>query len=368
MKIAYFIDNLRGDGTQRVLTELVQGLAKRGHEQAVVCLNNSYDEVLLHQLRSIPVDVRVMGKTAFASGYGLVSTRFWLVREKFDAVVTMLFAADVIGRLLARWSSVPRIVSSLRARNVHYSRVQRWLARATMNVAHAVVINSPQTREFAIGAEGAQINRVFFIPNGVHVDKYAEPVDQELLRHEFGLPKDTRVLGTIGRLTEQKGIDVLLYALSHLHTQEVSLIIVGRGEQETKLRALAARLNLESCVHFVGYRLDVPKLLGAFDLYIHPARFEGMPNAVLEAMAAARPVIASSVDGIRELIVDGMHGWLVGPDDPVALAKAIEAALRNPQEAERRGAAAQQRVIDRFSVNAMVSAWEKLLIEGQSQR
>ena len=187
MKIAYFVDNLRGDGTQSALTHLVQGLASRGHTQKVLCLNDSYDEEVVNELRSAPAEVRMVGKTALAMGFGLMSTKAWLGREKFDAVVTMLFAADVIGRLLARWSGVPRIISSLRARNVHYSRLQRCLVRVTMDAADAVVINSPHSREFAIDAEGVQPDRIVFIPNGVQVTKYAKPVCQESLRDKLGL-------------------------------------------------------------------------------------------------------------------------------------------------------------------------------------
>jgi glycosyltransferase involved in cell wall biosynthesis len=363
MKVAYFIDNLRGDGTQRVLMQLIQGLAKRGHEQSVICLNDSYDQALLDELRSTPVNVRVVGKQALVCGYGLLSTWSWLWHEKFDAVVTMLFAADTIGRLLARWSGVPRVVSSLRSRNIHYSRIQRWLVRATVGVADAVIINSPHTREFAVKFEGVRPESIVYIPNGMQVGDYWESIDFESLRNELGVPRNGLLLGTVGRLTEQKGIDILLHALSHLNSYEAHLVVVGAGEMETKLRALTARLGLESRVHFIGYRADVPRLLGVFDLYVHPARFEGMPNALLEAMATARPIVATQVDGNRELIEDGVHGWLVPPENPDALATAVAAALRDRDEARRRGIAARQRVADHFSLDAMITAWEKVLTE-----
>jgi glycosyltransferase involved in cell wall biosynthesis len=362
MKIVYFIDNLRGDGTQRVLSQLTHRLADRGHKQTVVCLNDSWDESLVSNLRKAPVEVRIVGKAALASGYGLLSTLFWLRRERFDIAVTLLFVADVVGRVLARLAGVDRIISSLRARNVNYSSLQRWLVRTTMASVDVVVINSSYLREFAIVEEGARPDRILVIPNGVCIEDYSTPIDQSLLRANMGLQGNTLLVGSVGRLTRQKGFDVLLEAFSLLSREDLNLLIFGIGEEEAKLRALAGKIGLQERVHFAGYRRDLPSLLGALDLYVHPARFEGMPNALLEAMAVARPIIASSADGNRELIEDGIHGWLVPPEDPVMLAKTIQKALRDPDEARRRGAAARQRVITQFSLETMVVAWEKLLM------
>jgi glycosyltransferase involved in cell wall biosynthesis len=366
MKIAYFIDNLRGDGTQHALTQLVQGLAKRGHSQKVLCLNDSYDVVIVNELRSTTVEDRIVGKTALASGYGLMSVTTWLERERFDAVVTMLFAADVIGRLLARWNGVPRIISSLRARNVHYSWLQRWLVRATINLADTIIINTAHARDFAVREEGVSPDRIRVIPNGVSVEIFSNPISQTLLREKLSLPKTGWLLGTVGRLTKQKGIDILLHALSLTSNRDFNLVIFGTGGDEARLRALAVKLGLESYVHFAGYRRDLPTLLGALDLYVHPARFEGMPNAMLEAMAAACPIIATAVDGNRELIDDGKHGWLISSESPKELAKAIDKALSNPKEARRRGALAHERAREEFSINSMVAAWEAVLVTEKS--
>src|SRR5438093_5430486 len=149
MRIVYFIDHLRRDGTQIVLEQLVDGLAARGHEQAVVCLNDSWDTSLVARLRKLGAEVRVIGKLALVNGVGLLGLWSWLRRRRFDAAVTLLFASDVLGRPLARGARIPRIVSSLRARNVNYSWWQRRLARYTMRWADAVIINSASVREFA---------------------------------------------------------------------------------------------------------------------------------------------------------------------------------------------------------------------------
>jgi len=368
MKIAFVIDHLRADGTQKMLWQLTKRLVPRGHEITIICLNDSWDDVLVKRLREIPVEVEIIGKRALLTGIGF--PRLWclLRNRKFQAVVTMLFVADVLGRLLARASGVARVITSLRARNVNYNLLQRSLVRLTMRCVDCVVINSVNIRDFTMQYEGAPSDKIHTISNGVDVDLFAMPVDQCRVRSELGLAKSGTLLVTAGRLTQQKGIDVLLEALALVAVENLHLVIMGVGEAESSLRALTKRLNLDARVFFVGYRHDLPKLLGAFDLYVHPARFEGMPNALLEAMAAARPIVATNVDGNRDLIENGIHGWLVAPEDPAEMAKAITDAITNPDEAQRRGIAAYRRVIEHFSVDAMVTAWENVLLGRQLLR
>jgi glycosyltransferase involved in cell wall biosynthesis len=171
----------------------------------------------------------------------------------------------------------------------------------------------------------------------------------------------------VGRLTRQKGFDVLLSAVSLLRECNLDVLISGVGEEEGRLRALSHELGLQKRVHFIGYRRDIPSLLRSLDLYVHPARFEGMPNAVIEAMAAACPIVATDVDGARELIQHGEHGWLVRPEDPAALASVLGEALRDSHEAQRRGTTAQQRVAEHFTIEKMVSRWEDVLLGNQSE-
>jgi glycosyltransferase involved in cell wall biosynthesis len=361
MKIVYFIDHLRPDGTQTVLAQLVTGLAARGHQQTVFCLNDSWDRELLDRLRAASADVRVIGKVALVSGYGLVSMWRWLRRAQFDVAITLLFVSDVVGRVVARLAKVPRIVSSIRTRNVDYSSLQLWLVRSTMNSAEAVIINSAHVRDFAVNNEGAPPDRVYVIPNGVCIGDYNTVADGHSLRSGFGLSTSSKLVGSVGRLTWQKGFDMLLKAVSLLNGQSMDLLIAGVGEEEKSLRSLSEKLGVQKRVHFIGYHRNIPSFLRSLDLYVHPARFEGMPNAVVEAMAAACPIVATDVDGTRELIQDGKHGWLVPPEDPAALASALREALGNLDEARKRGTTAQRRVAEHFSIEKMVSSWEDVL-------
>lgn len=363
MNIVYFIDHLRWDGTQTALSQLVYGLAARGHHQTIVCLNDSWDEELLKRLRQTGAEVRIVGKLPILMGYGIVSLLRWLRKANVDAVVTLLFVSDVIGRSVAKLAGVCWIVSSIRTRNVDYSRLKLWLVRATMPAADVVIVNSAGVREFAIKHEGVCPDRIHVIPNGIDPSRYDSSSQRQSILESAGLhnPRTTTIIGSVGRLTRQKGFDVLVNAFARLKRPECHLLISGVGEEGPALRKLCMKLGVQDHVGFVGYRRDIPRFLKGLDLYVHPARFEGMPNALLEAMAAACPIVATSVDGSMELIEDGIHGWLVPPEDPIALAEAIDVALSNRDEALRRGVAAKQRAVECFSLDAMITSWEGVL-------
>jgi glycosyltransferase involved in cell wall biosynthesis len=230
-----------------------------------------------------------------------------------------------------------------------------------MPLADVVVLNSYQLRDFALQFESASPDRLVIIPNGVVIDNYCQPYTREYLFGEFGVSQADFVIGSAGRMTYQKGFDLLLDAVARIPDRRVQLLLVGEGEDEPTLRQRAAKNGLNGSVHFTGYRRDLPRLLGALDLYVQPSRFEGMPNALLEAMAAGCPVIASAVDGIIEMVLDGYCGWLTPPEDSRALADTISMALSNPAEAHRQGGAARRRVGISFTLDQMVGRWEKVL-------
>ncbi len=362
MRILYIVDHLRADGTQKAVLELAEGLSKKGHHQAVISLNDSCDDRLVSALRSTVNSIRVVGRWPLASGVGLLTTWSWMRRQRFDVAVTFLFGADLLGRPLARAARIPVVISSLRARNLNYRSWQRWLVRRSMRWVDAVVLNSTAGIEFAVTQEGAAGKYLRVIPNCVHADRYEHPVSHAQLCVEFGLAEDALVLGSAGRLEPQKGFDLLLDALAILRRADLHLLLFGKGHERARLLQKAAALELQGQVHLVGFRTDLPRLLGALDLYVQPSRFEGMPNAVLEAMAAACPIVATQVDGIADLMADGHHGWLVPAGGASALSVAIDAALSDPLESRRRGAEARQRALSDFGPEATVSAWQDLLL------
>lgn len=360
MKLLFCIDHLRSDGTQKALYQIVAGLIERNHRIAVLCLNNSFDVQLLDDMRKIGVSAKITGKSGLVFGYGIGRALRWMQREQFDCAVTMLFWSDFVGRVLIHKAGVPKIVSSIRARNTNYALWQLWLVRSTTPLVNVFVLNSRRIAHFAVAGEGVPPERIIYIPNGVDVALYANPISRAALCNMFGLPEHAVVIGSVGRLTRQKGFDVLLEALSRLNRGEIHLILAGTGEEKERLHMQAYHLGIDKQVHLVGYRRDVPRWLGALDLYVQPSRFEGAPNALLEAMAASRPIVATDVDGNSELISDGTHGWLTPAESADALANAISDALANPSEARRRGEMACERAVREFSLERMVDQWEEM--------
>lgn len=193
-------------------------------------------------------------------------------------------------------------------------------------------------------------NRIEVVHNGVILPADLLQPDQALRRNLTGGGGGAVVL-VPARLTTQKGQSVLLRAAPAV--AGANFVFAGDGPDRAALAALASELGIDDRVTFLGRRRDVPKLIAAADVVVLPSWYEGLPLAVLEAMAAGRPVIASRLPGVQEIITEGADGVLFEPGDPADLARAIGDVLTNPSEARRLGAAARQTVAGRFSAGAM---------------
>ena len=269
--------------------------------------------------------------------YGLVSLFACACLRMPTLVVFQLVRDDIRfslpRRLLHRW---------MRYRGQHYVAVsaanRRLLARA-----------------FAMAEEAIRV-----IPNGVNVARFAEAPDlrvetRQCLSEEWGIATDATLCLTVGRLAPQKGHDVLIPAIPHIIAAHPDVHFVWAGDGASK-KALLRQLETYRCVDrvtFLGLRDDIPALLQAADYFVHPARFEGQPFSLLEAMAAGLPVVSTTASGIREVIEDGVHGRLCCPDDIAALREIVIAALNDPTGSQAMVTAARERV-NAFSEAAMI--------------
>jgi starch synthase (maltosyl-transferring) len=179
---------------------------------------------------------------------------------------------------------------------------------------------------------------------------------------EFGIPPESRTFLYVGRLDRQKGLPFLLEAWAPVAARYrgVHLLLVGEGPERGALETQIARLGLAASVHLSGWREEIPELLRAADCFVLPSLWEGMPNVVLEAMAAGLPVIATRVEGTAEVIQAGETGWLVAPGAPGALTAAMEQFLDDPIAARSMGERGQRRVRAEYTWEQMVRRYEWL--------
>ncbi len=369
LRLVHFIDDLGRGGTQTWLTLLVEGLHRLGYEQRIYCLRAIALAETVHRLRQW-ASVEVIGAPRLWALEGVFHLYAALKWWQPDMVQTQLPTSDVVGRIIGRLAGAPVVVSSIRTHNLHKKGWQLFWDRLTAPLADRVVFNSRAVIPFAVEYEGVSPEQAIYIPNGVRL-----PVDGSLpeslpakkvaFRQQLGLPDDAGLLGMVARLHPQKGHTYLLAAFAQVIQQmpETRLLIIGDGPLRQSLEHQAAGLGLAGRIHFLGDRSDGADLLPLLDVYVHSSLFEGMPNAVMEAMAAARPVIATNVDGTPELVVDQQTGWLVEPADPAALAGRMMFALHHPEEARRMGLAAAERMKIHFSADSMIAAYDALYQE-----
>jgi glycosyltransferase involved in cell wall biosynthesis len=273
-----------------------------------------------------------------------------------DIVHTHLVHADVYGAVAARLSGA-RLVST-RHNDDRFRR--RWSSRALHRVlTHAadrlITISDALTR-FVVETEGAVPEKVRRIHYGLDIPAGASIAPARTRE---------RVLGIVGRLDVQKGHRYLLQALPRIRQkcEDIRLMVIGDGPLREALREEARRLGVADIVEFTGYRDDAAALMGRFDILVVPSLWEGFGLVLLEAMAAARPVVASRVSAIPEIVVDGETGILVPPSDPESLAEAVIRLLDDADLAERLGRQGRARLTRVFSVDAMTAGTEAVYDE-----
>lgn len=358
LPIAFCITELDRGGAERALTSLVLGLDRHRWAPHVFCLGprGHFVEVL--------IDAGVPVHCLDGHGFRSLPRVLWQLTVAFRRLrpvlmQTFLFHGNLIGRIAGWLAGIPVVVSGIRVaerRSPWYGRVDRWTNGL---VAHNVCV-SQGVAEFSIRETGLPPGKISVIPNGVDFDRFANAKAAEL--QTLGLDAGAPVVITVARLEEQKGLKDLLHAAVLVLQNEPTcqFLIVGDGRDRQSLQALASSLGIASSVRFLGIRADVPSLLKASSVFVLPSLWEGMPNALLEAMAAGLPVVATDVEGSREIVSSAEVGLLVPPRQPTLLADAI-LRLLSQSELSSQIASASQNIIQKcFTEHGVVASYVDL--------
>ena len=354
--VCHLITELNVGGAERTLARLLARLDRERFTPVVSCLYDG-DGAVGEEIRAlgIPVlDLRMTAKWRLSAFWRL----YRLLRSERPAIMhTWMFHANIPGRILGRLAGVPIIVSSERTMGME-SRWRYWTNRLTDPLTDRVVCVSQRVAEFVVQHVGVPEEKTVVIPNGVDTERFAHLPNKPQARTRLGLHPEAVWVGTVARLDAVKRLDLFLRALAEL--PDVHAVIVGDGPERAGLSALAGQLGVAERVVFAGHQTDVRTWLAAMDLFVLPSDWEGMSNALLEAMAAGLTVVATAVGGTPEVVVDRVTGLLVPPRDPQTLADAILRLLRDPDLRKQMGKAGRERVVEHFSVERMVERTEAL--------
>ena len=293
--------------------------------------------------------------------HALLELRRLCRRERYTIVHTHNSKAGFLGRLAARLAGVPIIIHTVHGFAFH-EREPWWrrrlfiaLERLAARWCDQFICISQPLIEWAVAMRIVPRDRAVKIYSGIELAQFRQPADAAAVRASWGWPDDALVIGEVAKLWPGKGHDTLLRAFARVRAQhpQARLVFVGEGSERPALERLAQRLDVAADVRFLGFRRDVAALTHALDIAALPSLFEGMGRAVLEAMACAKPVVASRVGGLVELIEDGVTGCLVPPNDVDALTAALERLLQEPSVRVRMGQAGVSRVTQQFDAGVM---------------
>jgi glycosyltransferase involved in cell wall biosynthesis len=366
--ILFVITTLGVGGAETQLTRIAAALSEGGDTVVVVALRDPPHSENRIDTGSIVTATLETG----GSGVGprtLAKLSRVIRAHSPDVVVTFLLQANVLGRLAAAWHRVPTVSSIRSSRFGGSSRaravVADWLERLTHPLAAYVVVNSARVADSLTDRQVAPRRRTVVIANAVAGETVAiGGSDRIRERTALGCAPSNFVWLTAGSLEPQKNHAALVRAFTEVHRRhpDARLLIAGEGSLESSLRALTQDLAVTGAVSFLGLRRDLPRVMRLADAFVLASRWEGMPNVVLEALAAGLPTVATPVGGVPELVTPGVTGWLATSPEPRDLSSAMLALMRHPHE-ERLAIAstARARVVERHGVEPIVEAWSDVI-------
>ena len=379
IRLAVLITRLVRGGAQRIALETFRRLDPSRYERHFLTgpdlgpEGDSFDEAIRSGIR--PVVIRGLHReiSPFSDLAALLRLASFLKKERIQILHTHTSKAGLLGAAAARLARTPIVVytphghifgkgaripgvtGAFRKRCLLVLRrlAERWSDRV-------VALNRADLEEQVALGLGPR-EKYVVIPNGIDLGAYGDSRDRAPLRKALGIGSGTQAVAVVGRLTREKGHEILIQAFSMISPDlRPVLLIVGGGPLEHRLRVETRRLGLASRVRFLGPRRDVPRLLAASDLLVLPSFYESGGLVLMEAMASGRPVIASRTGGVPDLVNDGESGLLVAPGEPGPLARAMERVLRDQGLAGRLAEGGRRKVIRDHDIEGSAAILEGL--------
>jgi len=357
LRVAHLIESSGPGGAERIVADLATAF-QAADTQNVVFLPRDGEDWLQQQLAGSGVAIEYFKIDRPVSPRCARALTDAFRKHRIDVAHSHEFSMAVYGGWAAWRAGIPHVIT-MHGGRYYASRLRRRLAlRAAVALSAATVAVSSPLAQAISDDLGVKRSRILMVPNGV---RYVAP-ERVTLRDELGLHADDRLIVAVGNLYPVKGHQHLVDALALIATKfpRLHVAIAGRGELEDVLRSRAADFRLTNRFHLLGLRSDIPAILAAGDVFALPSLSEGLPLALIEAMFAARPIVATDVGEVQVALNAGQAGVLVEPGNVHALASALEALLADPAHAKALGERAATHARVHYSLPRMVGRYAHL--------
>ena len=341
-------------GTEKMIVEIASSLSKQRFQSTVVTLKpGGYLEQLCENKNLDYISVNMKSKLDFMAVFRL----FKLIKNNnVDILHTYLFHANIIGRVIGKLCKVPVIFSGQRNIDLWRKNYHNFIDRLTSKFCSKIISNSSAGKKFLIEDVGINQDKLLVVPNGIDVSNY------KIAKRDSS---DFINIIVVASLTSKKGHSYLLRAFQKLfeYNNKVYLQVIGTGPLKNELEELSRSLKINKNVTFLGFRSNIIDYLEQADIFVLPSLWEGMPVALMEAMACGLPCLASNVGGVKELIDNNINGILVEPKDVDALYENMLRLINSSSEVgDKLGTGARRKIVECYSKKAMITKLEEIYL------
>ena len=362
LRVLEMIDDASLGGGQMHVLLLAKYLQRKNIEVAIATEATGW---LVEQSQTLEIPtyaIAISNKITWQSFHNIYQL---LKSQKFDVIHTHGGTAGFWGRLVAAsLHNKPKIIHTYHG--LHYlntaqtkspqqkikTAIFQKIDQLLLQITDQIICVCRSDYEKAIAAKVASPSKTSIVYNGIEIDRFSHPLHKETARKKFYIASTDFIFGNVGRLHEQKGHQYLLKAFAKVADRS-RLLIIGDGDLKDELIQLADNLQISDRVLFLGARSDVHEFLSAIDIFVMPSLWEGQPIALLEALAIGKPCIVSAVDGIPEIITNGINGLLVSPHNIEQLAQAMNQAIGNPEMLKNLAHAGEKTINQKFLAENM---------------
>ncbi len=365
INILHIYQNSRIGGVQQQLLSLLKAYNREVFNPFFCCFGPK--EAMGREIEGIGIELTALNRFRYHRILpGIFVDLSRLMKKKHIHIVrTHRYHPNVYGRVAAFLAGVPVIVASVHDNYRMDKRPKRRIVNHILSkITDKIVAVSESIKKDIVRYDKIDPSKILVIPNGVDTERFNPEGNFANIKEEFLIKDNDIVIGFVGRIVPAKGLEYLIDTLSYLKEEfkNLKLLIIGEGSLVDGLKEKSKENNVNDSVIFTGRRRDIPDILSCIDIFVMPSIAEGLPNALLEAMAMGKPIVATEVGGIPEVIKNGSNGQLVPPRDPGALAMAIKEFIGNGQLATKMGQAARNLVLDNYSIGKTAQKWQSLYL------